>query len=304
MIGNHLAQHRALSLMAIGLAVHIQSLPSGTLIGIRDLTPKFTEGATRIAAALRELELHGYLSRDTEPLPGGKIFTRTVFYNQPGALPEADPEPLGPPSPRPSRPPRSPRSPRAPFRTEGAPPAPQPAPAPEPSPAAEPAPAAEPLAAAPVPAPAPPAEAMPAPAPPSPAAVPVPVPVPDESLPSRRKAAKGLLGQLRRLDQRLLLGEQDIDRLAPGVEAWLERGASPQAVIAVLTANLPPLTRNPAGLVAHRLARQLPPMLEPLYRELAFVPPDPLQTCVTCDRVAFRSPTPGECGGCARRAAA
>src|SRR5688500_7877519 len=31
-VGNHLAQHRKLSLIAIGLAVHIQSLPAGKTI--------------------------------------------------------------------------------------------------------------------------------------------------------------------------------------------------------------------------------------------------------------------------------
>ena len=46
-----------------------------------------------------------------------------------------------------------------------------------------------------------------------------------------------------------------VDRLAPGVEAWLERGASPQAVTAALTSNLPAQPRNPAGHIAHRLLR-------------------------------------------------
>jgi hypothetical protein len=60
-IGNHLAQHPELSLTAIGLATHIQSLPEGTSIGIKALAAKFREGEIRIAAALRELEEHGYL---------------------------------------------------------------------------------------------------------------------------------------------------------------------------------------------------------------------------------------------------
>ncbi|MFE9820196.1 hypothetical protein [Streptomyces sp. NPDC005773] len=40
-IGNHLAQHHELSLIAIGLAVHIQSLPAGAKVGIKVLTDRF-----------------------------------------------------------------------------------------------------------------------------------------------------------------------------------------------------------------------------------------------------------------------
>ncbi|WP_416977215.1 helix-turn-helix domain-containing protein [Streptomyces sp. T028] len=83
-IGNHLAQHQELSLVAIGLAVHIQSLPKGAQVDIKSLTSRFTEGATRIAAALRELEDHGYLRRERERVSGGRIVTRTISCNQPG----------------------------------------------------------------------------------------------------------------------------------------------------------------------------------------------------------------------------
>ncbi|MFF8277356.1 hypothetical protein ACF05T_14785 [Streptomyces lateritius] len=60
-VGNHLAQHEKLSLMAIGLAVHIQSLPDGACIAIKALAARFPEGEICVAAALRELEAHGYL---------------------------------------------------------------------------------------------------------------------------------------------------------------------------------------------------------------------------------------------------
>ncbi|MFF4657826.1 helix-turn-helix domain-containing protein [Streptomyces sp. NPDC001381] len=83
-IGNHLAQHPDLSLLAIGLACHIQSLPTGAPIGIKTLAARFPEGPTRIAAALRELETHGYLRRTRERTPTGRIVTRTVSCNQPG----------------------------------------------------------------------------------------------------------------------------------------------------------------------------------------------------------------------------
>ncbi|MFB6806497.1 hypothetical protein [Streptomyces sp. NPDC056387] len=115
--------------------------------------------------------------------------------------------------------------------------------------------------------------------------------------PARRQLAEELLAELRRADPRLLLGARDVQRLAGGVEAWLERGAAHQAVTGALSANLPDRIRNPAGLIAHRLAAQIPPFLAPLARRAPFVPPDPFQTCENCDR-AFRAPTPGTCKGC------
>ncbi|WP_330289531.1 helix-turn-helix domain-containing protein [Streptomyces sp. NBC_00576] len=91
-IGNHLAQHPELSLLAIGLSVHIQSLPAGARVDIKTLTARFPEGADRIATALRELETHGYLRRSRERTPAGRIVTRTVSCNRPGhhATPTAD----------------------------------------------------------------------------------------------------------------------------------------------------------------------------------------------------------------------
>ena len=84
-VGNHLAQHRELSLLAIGLAVHIQSLPAGARVGIKALAERFPESEARIAAALRELEAYGYLKRSRERLSSGRVVTRTVSCNQPGA---------------------------------------------------------------------------------------------------------------------------------------------------------------------------------------------------------------------------
>ncbi|MEU6535427.1 helix-turn-helix domain-containing protein [Streptomyces sp. NPDC047000] len=89
-IGNHLAQHAELSGLAIGLGVHIQSLPAGAQVDIKTLTARFPEGSARIAAALRELEIHGYLRRDRERLSGGRIVTRTTSCNQPGAARNED----------------------------------------------------------------------------------------------------------------------------------------------------------------------------------------------------------------------
>ncbi|WP_409470231.1 helix-turn-helix domain-containing protein [Streptomyces sp. HC307] len=95
-IGNHLAQHRELSLVAMGLALHIQSLPTGTRVDIKTLAARFPEGATWIAAALRELEAHGYLRRPRERIPGGRIVTRTISCNQPGSSRTPAPGPRRP----------------------------------------------------------------------------------------------------------------------------------------------------------------------------------------------------------------
>ncbi|MFE7759978.1 helix-turn-helix domain-containing protein [Streptomyces sp. NPDC057438] len=108
-IGNHLAQHPELSLVAIGLAAHIQSLPKGARVDIKTLAGRFTEGTTRIAAALRELETHGYLRRERERVPGGRIITRTVSCNQPGrSHSHTGDEPV-------HRPPRKEKAPRKPL---------------------------------------------------------------------------------------------------------------------------------------------------------------------------------------------
>ena len=106
-VGNHLAQHDALSLTAIGLGVHIQSLPSGAQVDIDTLAARFPEGRTRIAAALRELEAHGYLRRTRVRTDQGHMVTRTVSCNQPGRTGGED-EPSPQPQPRraPDTPPR------------------------------------------------------------------------------------------------------------------------------------------------------------------------------------------------------
>ncbi|MEV0224202.1 helix-turn-helix domain-containing protein [Streptomyces sp. NPDC050704] len=107
-VGNHLAQHPELSLTAIGLGVHIQSLPTGAVVSIKALAAKFREGETRIASALRELEEHGYLARTKERISAGRIVTRTISYNKPRTRtaplppkPHSEPPPPPPPVPVP-----------------------------------------------------------------------------------------------------------------------------------------------------------------------------------------------------------
>ncbi|WP_434595380.1 hypothetical protein [Streptomyces sp. A5-4] len=88
-VGNHLAQHRSLSAIAIGLAVHIQSLPDGASVGIKTLAARFPESEYRIAAALKELEAAGYLQRAKHRTAGQRIVTRTTYYERPGVQPVA-----------------------------------------------------------------------------------------------------------------------------------------------------------------------------------------------------------------------
>ncbi|MFE2278831.1 helix-turn-helix domain-containing protein [Streptomyces sp. NPDC059454] len=110
-IGNHLTQHKELSLLAIGLGCHIQSLPTGAGADIKSLTARFPEGPTRIAAALRELEAHGYLRRERVRTSTGRIITRTISCNQPG-LRRATADTARPA--RPAKPPRTAPHPQPP----------------------------------------------------------------------------------------------------------------------------------------------------------------------------------------------
>lgn len=84
-VGNHLAQHPELSLVAIGISVHIQSLPPGRRVGIKGLAERFQEGAETIARAMRELERCGYLDRPRDRVGEGRFMTRTIAYNHPDA---------------------------------------------------------------------------------------------------------------------------------------------------------------------------------------------------------------------------
>ncbi|MEV5507841.1 helix-turn-helix domain-containing protein [Streptomyces orinoci] len=86
-VGNHLAQHAELSLVAIGIAVYVQSLPDGALIGIKDLARRFREGEVSIARGLRELERAGYLERKRVRTETGRVVTLTRWYERPGSVP-------------------------------------------------------------------------------------------------------------------------------------------------------------------------------------------------------------------------
>lgn len=274
-ISNRLSQHRDMSLLAIGLGTHIQSLPAGRRIGVKALAAIFPESEARIAAALRELEHHGFLRRIRERVQGGRVATRTESYNHPEAaarraipqlvrVPEPGPEPGPVPVPEPA-----------------------PVPAPVPVPASEPLVVREPAPVPPAPDPAP--RLVPSPAAPKPPPPPLPFPR-RPSAPLFDEAAR-LLAGLQVAAPLFALSETDVERLTPGVAAWLERGVRPDAVRVALTDDPPVPLRHPAKLVRHRLIALLPPPVP------AAVPVVPLQNCDDCDR-AFRSPVPGCCGQC------
>ncbi|MGY5123486.1 helix-turn-helix domain-containing protein [Streptomyces nigrescens] len=301
-VGNHLTQHRSLSGLAIGLAAHIQSLPEGAPVDIRTLARRFPEGRGRIAAALRELEEYGYLERVRRRTDDGRVVTLTISYNNPQATrarraretAEAAKRRTAtePPLPKPTAPAPATEPPH--VRT--GPPHVYPGLTPPP-----PAPSAHPQ----------PTQTPQTPQAPRPTRPPAPFPEPQLPEPRTRAhsrahhaPAAALLANLRRDDPRLLLSVRDIQRLTPGVAAWLERGASPDAVRSALTTGLPPTLRHPAALLAHRLTELLPP---PLPAGSPAAPararPAPLQTCDGCDR-AFRAPAPGRCRDCRQPAAA
>ncbi|MET8376440.1 hypothetical protein [Streptomyces microflavus] len=285
-VGNHLAQHAELSLVAIGIGVHIQSLPTGTEVGIKALASRFTEGETRIAAALRELEAHGYLSRTRVRLANGRLVTRTVFCNQPGAALRGGkvvtPVPLVAPAPVPAPAP-APLVAPAPVLVVAAPaPTPPPSPSPEPTPVPE--------------------ESHPpvrVPSRTAPKAARRPLPRPRELTPELRQTASAILAGLRSHAKELVLSEDDVEALVPGVAAWLERDAHPDTIRHALTTELPQPPKHPAKIVKHRLTVLLPPPLPgaqeiaPVRRTLVI----PLQNCDGCDR-AFRATAPGHCRGC------
>ncbi|MFJ7064774.1 helix-turn-helix domain-containing protein [Streptomyces sp. NPDC101115] len=145
--------------------------------------------------------------------------------------------------------------------------------------------------------------AVPAPAPeadPEPEAEPGPDPEP------RPEAAVGpavdILARLRAVDPRLLLSRRDVRELAPAVDRWLDRAASPEQITRTLTATLPPghvPIHHPARFLAYRLTALLPPPLPVTPRAPA---PPPLVTCDGCDR-AVRSDDPtARCADCRRAA--
>ncbi|WP_405482074.1 hypothetical protein [Streptomyces sp. NBC_00009] len=255
MVGNHLAQHPRLSAVAIGFGVHIQSLPDGASVTVKSLTLRFREGETTVRRALNELQPAGYLERRRVALGGGRVATRTFFYDRPGCTPT-------PVRPKPDTRAGShghvdrPERPRADTAQ-------------------------------------------------APAAPPLVQPKGHVESPPPQGPAGELLARLRLADPRLLLSARDVHHLAPAVDAWLERSATPDQITRTLTAGLPPhptAIHHPSRFLEHRLASLLPPPLPPDPRPAsagaAALKVAPLQTCDGCER-AFRCHDPdARCRDC------
>ncbi|WP_329301042.1 helix-turn-helix domain-containing protein [Streptomyces sp. NBC_00659] len=285
-VGNHLAQHRGLSATAIGIAVHILSLPEGARVDIRSLAEWFPEGRARIACALRELEARGYVERVRERLPSGQMVTRTYAFHAPAltrARREGEPETAAAPAAPPMKAAPPPKR-AAPYLTALDLPAsggltcdavPEPATAPDAVPdtahigtSATEAETAEP-----------------------------PKPSRDE----HHDKAEALLAGLRRTDIRLTLSGREVRRLAPLVVAWFENGLGRASVIHALTEDLPLHVRHPAGFLRNRLLDLLPPALPSPpgaggggpFPSRPLPPPPAMATCEGgCDR-GFRAPFRG-----------
>ncbi|MEU9371397.1 helix-turn-helix domain-containing protein [Streptomyces avermitilis] len=288
-IGNHLAQHRELSLTAIGLATHILSLPEGAPVDIRSLADRFPEGRDRIAFALRELEAHGYLERVRERTEAGRLFTRTYAHHTPGAATAQSASGRIPAS-RPRGRSTSVRfsggdrqTPQEDDRgadqsasrdTQAVPVLTQPPAAPE------------------------------RPEVPERRAVPQGLPAEKAPHDGRHDRAIALLAGLRRTDDRLTLSQRDVRQLAPAVTAWFDCGAPAAVVHRTLTADLPADMRHPVGVLDYRLRELLPAPLPVISAPAAVSEgsqrgrgPYPFQTCDGCDR-AFRAPHAGRCRDC------
>ena len=272
-VGNHLAQHRELSLTAIGLATHIFSVPESTPVDIRSLTERFPEGRDRIAFALRELEAHGYLRRVRERTEDGQLVTRTYAHHAPVDVACAGVAGI---ERRPTGGRARTREAVAGVSREETAQEDDLAPCEVPSDSAA---AVEPDMVA-------------------PSVEPPEAPAPRGPL---HEKAVTLLAGLRRADERLTLSLRDVHRLAPAVVAWFERGAAPAAVLRTLTADLPVTMKHPAGVLAYRLRELLPPPLpaapEPPPVTAGVHRPHPFQECDGCERV-FRAPEPGRCRDC------
>ncbi|WP_431947007.1 hypothetical protein [Actinacidiphila sp. bgisy167] len=115
-LSNRLAQ-RPGSAVTVGVGAYLMSVPDGVPVSIEALRKHFTEGETRLARALNELEAEGFLERVPVRAANGQIRTRTYVYDDP-----------------------SPAAPATGEARNAAPPEPEPARAPEPQPAPSPTP--------------------------------------------------------------------------------------------------------------------------------------------------------------------
>ncbi|WP_461110539.1 hypothetical protein [Streptomyces calidiresistens] len=286
--------------LTVAMGLYIMWAPEGTSVTIESLCARWREGRTLMSRALRELEEIGFLERRVEQGPDGRLTTRTIIHHRPRhlAFPSDSTAPAAPAAPTPMPAPvKVPTSapvvepveavepvelvrevasttptpdPRA---ATGSPAAPEPVrgnTAEPPKPVALPA-----LPEAPAPVAEDTSNSL--------SAVPVenigagmsgvdgPARAPEnrEENPGRDKGGEGepigeavmrIVNSLRRRDPRLLISERECRTLAPGINAWLARGATEAEVIRALSQGLPTVLRGrAAGILAWRLREHLPP---------------------------------------------
>ncbi|WP_052230066.1 hypothetical protein [Streptomyces sp. CT34] len=148
-----------------------------------------------------------------------------------------------------------------------------------------------------------------------------PPPAPRPQRPYSR--AYALLASLGRTEPRMTLSAADCTALEAYAEEWLARGASPEQVLAALTAGLPPRVHHPGRFAHRRLVDKLPPMTAEAARERppgpgagtgtgpgtvsglgppgALDPPTPLRMmeCTVCGVPGLPAALPGGiCGAC------
>ncbi|MEU9857036.1 helix-turn-helix domain-containing protein [Streptomyces sp. NPDC047974] len=262
-ITNRLLQDPDIGGVAIAIGCYMMSVREGTSVTIRCLADRFGFSRQKVADALHALEGRGYLRRTVVRTATGRLITETVIRHSPGTTAPHRPTPRKPATPPPSP-------------TQDAPQNPSPQPQLEPKPGPK-----------------------PKPKPKEPAPRPLP-PVPRPAFPAKEllRAAVDVLVGLRDTDPRLYVSEADARHLAPGVGAWLERGAPPEIIRSALTTGLPeePL-RRPAALLAHRLTAHFPPAPPLAAPPPTAPPPRPLLHCETCD-TCFRAPPATPCPTC------
>lgn len=103
-LSNRLAQ-RPGSAVTVGVGAYLMSVPDGVPVSIEALRKHFTEGETRLARALNELEAEGFLERVPVRTANGQVRTLTYVYDDPSPAAPATGEAhdAAPPEPEPAR---------------------------------------------------------------------------------------------------------------------------------------------------------------------------------------------------------
>jgi len=223
---NGITQNRRLSFTARGLLAYLISLPSGAREDVRTLADNNPGvGRKGIAAALDELIRERHYFRVTSRDDQGRIRTETFVYD----TPQADFSPL-PASPGPgtsatraagTSPSGEKNSVKNGGKTPPSPPAETPAPA---AAASEGEGSSE---------------------------------KQDNQAPQLAEAAR-ILRRFAAIDSRLRLSEKRLNKLAPEVADWIDRGATVTEITDAVTQGLPARVYSAAHLIADRLDRKRP----------------------------------------------